>query len=282
VDRNGTVDVIEAQRDDRIRAEAPLAGWGRLSAGLPLVSDRLPTHARYADASVQDLVGALPAGRAAVTGFGHIAFLNRGDRFEARPLPAEAQWSPSMGIVVADANGDGFEDVFLAQNFFATDEDSPRYDSGRGLWLEGDGKGGFTPVPADVSGVAVYGDQRGPAVADIDGDGRIDLVIGQNGGERRLYRNVGARPGLRVRLIGPAANPYGIGAVIRVAYGSDLGPAREIRAGSGTGSHDDPVQVLGLSGEPTGVEVRWPGGEVEMVTLEPGQRELTVRAGGGR
>ena len=102
-------------------------------------------------------------------------------------------------------------------------------------------------------------------------------MVGQNGGESRLYRNVGGRPGLRVRLVGPSRNPYGIGAVIRVAYGSVLGPAREIRAGSGTGSHDDPVQVLGLSGEPTGVEVRWPGGEVELVPLEAGQRELTVR-----
>ena len=276
VDRNGTLDLVEAQRDERIGATAPLAALGRLAEHIPPVGGRMPTRAAYAEADVAEALGAWPEGRLEAGELRHMVFLNRGDRFEAAPLPREAQQAPSLGVLVADANGDGREDLFLSQNFFATDEDTPRYDAGRGLWLEGDGRGGFRPVPGQESGVAAYGDQRGAAAADIDGDGRLDFVLGINGGAARLFRGAGTSPGLRVRVAGTAENRHGIGAVLRVVYADGLGPAREVRAGSGTGSHDDPVQILGLSGDPLAIEVRWPGGAVERVEVPAGAREVTI------
>ena len=95
------------------------------------------------------------------------------------------------------------------------DGETSRYDGGRGLILAGDGRGGFRPVPGQESGVKVYGEQRGSAVSDFDGDGRVDLAVSQNGAETKLYRNTSARPGLRVRLAGPAGNPNGVGAAMR-------------------------------------------------------------------
>ncbi len=276
VDRNGTLDLVEAQRDERLGAVAPLAALGRLAEHIPLVDERMPTRAAYAEADVAEALGAWPEGRLQAAELRHMVFLNRGDGFEALPLPREAQQAPSLGLLVADANGDGREDLFLSQNFFATDEDTPRYDAGRGLWLEGDGRGGFRPVPGQESGVAAYGDQRGAAAADIDGDGRLDFVLGINGGPARLFRGNGSLPGLRVRLAGPAGNRHGIGAVLRVVYADGIGPAREVRAGSGTGSHDDPVQILGLAAGPMAVEVRWPGGFVERIEVPPGAREIRI------
>src|SRR4030095_12854292 len=109
------------------------------------------------------------------------------------------------GVCVADLDGDGNEDIFLSQNLFATQPRSSRYDAGRGLWLKGDGKGGLKPSSGQKSGVLVYGEQRGAALADYDGDGRIDLAVSQNGAATKLYHNVGAEPGLGVRLnAGPA------------------------------------------------------------------------------
>ena len=276
VDLNGTLDLLEAQRDERLGAVAPLAALGRLAAHIPPVGERMPTRAAYAEADVGEVLGTWPEGRLQVTELRHMLFLNRGDRFEAVSLPREAQRAPSLGLLVADANGDGREDLFLSQNFYATDEDTPRYDAGRGLWLEGDGRGGFRPVPGRESGVAASGDQRGVASADIDSDGRVDFVLGINGGAARLFRGSGNSPGLRVRVAGSGENRYGIGAVLRVVYADGLGPAREVRAGSGTGSHDDPVQIMGLSGDPVAVEVRWPGGAVERVEVPPGVTEVTV------
>src|SRR5262249_13850337 len=127
-------------------------------------------------------------------------FLNRGNRFEPQPLPFEAQLAPAFAAVVADFDGDGLEDVFLSQNFFPNQPEVPRYDAGRGLLLLGDGTGRLRAVPGQESGIKVYGEQRGAAAADFDHDGRMDLVVTQNGAVTKLYHNVGAKPNLRLRL----------------------------------------------------------------------------------
>src|SRR2546425_163015 len=88
--------------------------------------------------------------------------------------------------------------------------------------------GSREPVPGQVSEIAVYGDQRGAAFADYDGDGRVDLVISQNGAETKLYHNEHARPGVRVRLVGGPGNPRAIGAALRVVYSQ--GPQGPLRA----------------------------------------------------
>jgi len=207
----------------------------------------------------------------------HMVFLNRGDRFEARALPLEAQLAPAFYAGVADFNGDGKEDVFLSQNFFVTELATPRLDAGRGLLLLGNGTGGLQPLAGQRSGVIVYGEQRGAAYGDFDGDGRNDLAVSQNGAETRLFRNAGAKPGLRVRVIGPAGNPTGIGTQLRLLYGGRRGPVREIQAGSGYWSQNGAVQVFGYSGEPTAVWVRWPGGREQIVPLAGGQAEITAR-----
>ena len=167
----------------------------------------------------------------------------------------------------------------LSQNFFPTETGTPRYDAGRGLLLLGNGRGTLTPVPGQVSGITIYGDQRGAAFADFDGDGRTDLVVSQNGAETKLYHNDHAKPGLRVRLIGPPQNPRAIGALIRLGYGDSLGPAREIHGGSGYWSLDGAVQVMGLGGRATKVWVRWPDGSESETALEPGAeaREVEIR-----
>ena len=274
-------DVIEAQYDNRLRAVAPLTSLGQLMTALPAVRLSTRTYAAYADATLEHVLGPAFGGAKHLEArtLDHYVFLNRGGTFEAKPLPAEAQFAPAFYVGVADLDGDGHEDVFLAQNFFPTDLATPRYDAGRGLVLRGRGDGTLEPVPGQVSGIMVYGDQRGAALADYDGDGRIDLVVSQNGAETKLYHNERARPGLRVRLIDGPLNPHGFGAVLRVVYEGSRGPAREVHGGSGYWSEDGAIQVLGLEqGKvPVSVWVRWPGGTETVTPLAQGQREIIIR-----
>ena len=132
-------------------------------------------------------------------------------------------------------------------------------------------------MSGEKSGLIVYGDQRGAAFADYDGDGRVDLAVSQNGAATRLFHNRGAKPGLRVRLQGPSSNPDGVGAQIRLVYGQKMGPVREVQAGSGYWSQNGAVQVFGMSSAPAGVWVRWPGGRVSTVPVAAGAREIVVR-----
>ena len=275
----GAEEMLIARDDPRVGGLAPLNGYPRVRITIPGLADRIRSFGAYADATVDAVLGPLvgKVERMTVVTLDHMVFMNRGARFEARPLPREAQLAPAFHAGVADFDGDGAEDVFLSQNFFPTAVGLPRYDGGRGLLLRGDGAGGLEAVPGARSGILIYGDQRGAAHADFDRDGRIDLVVSQNGAATRLLRNRGAAPGLRVRLIGPAANPDGVGAQVRVVYGDWMGPVREIHAGSGYWSQNGAVQVFGLSSSPTAVWVRWPGGAEARVPVPAGSREIVVR-----
>jgi hypothetical protein len=273
------VDMLLARWDPRIGAIAPLDPFGRVGTAIPDIAQRLRTYGAYAESSIEQVLG--PFGPRAVqlgaSTMDHMVFLNRGDHVEARALPSQSQLAPAFYAGVADFDGDGLEDVFLSQNFFATEMGTPRYGEGRGILLAGDGRGGLSAISGQASGITVYGEQRGAAFSDYDGDGRLDLVVTQTGAETRLFRNVGASPGLRIRLIGHDDNPDAIGTSIRIVYQDRIGPLREVQAGSGYWSVNGATQVMGLSGTPTEVLIRWPGGEESRTGVPPGARQLTIR-----
>jgi hypothetical protein len=281
-DGSGALSLLEATRDPATGSEVPERDLDAMAAAFPFLRARFPTYASYTRATVEDIAGPAltKAQRLTVTTLSSMLFLNRTNHFLAMPLPREAQFAPAFGACVADYDGDGNEDVFLSQNFFATQLEVPRCDAGRGLWLQGDGKGGFRAVPGQESGVTVYGEQRGAAVGDFDGDGRVDLVVAQNAAETRLFRNIRGRPGLRVRLQGPAGNPQGIGGVIRLKFGDRFGPAREIHAGSGYWSQDSSTEVMGTPEEPRQIWVRWPGGQTTLADIPAGAREVAINPRG--
>jgi hypothetical protein len=108
----------------------------------------------------------------------------------------------------------------------------------------------------------------------------VDLVVTQNGEETKLYHNVAARPGLRLRLKGPSGNPHGIGAQLRLVCGQWQGPVREIHAGGGYWSQDSAVQVMGVREPPTQLQVRWPGGKASTNSVPTGASEIEVGADG--
>jgi enediyne biosynthesis protein E4 len=118
----------------------------------------------------------------------------------------------------------------------------------------------------------------------LDGDGRVDLVVGQNAAPTRLFRNTTARPGLRIRLVGPPGNREAVGAVVRLVTEQGPGPAREIHAGSGYWSQDSAVAVLTV---PTNavvqsVWVRWPGGRIGTTPVPNGAKEMRLEFSGGK
>ncbi|MEK0430471.1 MAG: hypothetical protein RL139_275, partial [Gemmatimonadota bacterium] len=270
--KEGEMQPLLATYDARLKGYAPMNSYPRVREAISGAIARVPSFGAFADSTMDGLLGpdrALSAVLLAST-MDHTVFLNRGDRFEARALPEVAQLAPASGVVVTDVDGDGREDVVLAQNFYPTALGIPRLDAGRGLVLLGDGQGALRPLDGAASGLVVYGDQRGLAVSDYDADGRVDLAIAQNGEATRLFRNVAAAPGLRVRLVGPAANPDAVGAQLRLEFADGVGAVREIQAGSGYWSQQGVVQVLGTPRPPVAVRVRWPDGHTTRTPVPAG------------
>lgn len=279
---DGLVHVLEGYPNAELQKTVPWRGMHLVEAAMPWVRQRTPTHAAYAQASIQEILGDQlnRAKEVRAVSLESMVFFNRGTHFEAVPLPAQAQWTPMMSVHVADLDGDGHEDIFASQNFFAVRTEDDRQDAGLSLWLKGDGQGGLAPVPAKISGLRVYGDQRGAALADFDADGRVDVVVSQNAAETRLFHNQTARPGLRVRLEGPPNNPQGVGTILRLKFGERFGPARELHAGSGYGSQDSLIQVLGAPEPPTEIWLQWPGGKALSAAVPPGAKEISVAIDG--
>lgn len=84
-----------------------------------------------------------------------------------------AQEAPVNSMVYTDVNGDGKPDLILGGNEYEASVMSGRYDASYGLLLEGDGRGGWTPVRPSVSGLVLDGDVR-------------DLKVIRAGGQRVL------------------------------------------------------------------------------------------------
>ena len=286
LDGDGTTDLVEAHFDRGLKQLVPDRSLDALAKALPFLRERFTppwANRTYSESSVEEIFGdrLKTAKHWEAAWLESTVLLNRGDHFEARPLPIEAQMAPAFGVCVADLDGDGNEDIFLSQNFFAVQPETPRSDAGRGLLLRGDGKGGFAAVPGQASGIKVYGEQRGCAVCDYDQDGRADLVVTQNAAATKLFHNESAKPGLRVRLIGGSGNPSAVGAALRLIHVQRQGPLREIHAGSGYWSQDSAVQVLSRSEQPSGIWVRWPGGRITTAELAKEAQEIEVRPDAG-
>ena len=257
------MDIVEAHYDDDFNDLVPERGFSCISNAMPFVREEKETFLNYAQSSLGDLFGNSlnTAPYLEANTLQSMVFINNGRSFDPVVLPFEAQITTAMHAGVADLNGDGHEDIFLSQNFFAVQNETDRNDSGRGLVILGNGKGEFKSYPGHESGILVYGEQRGSAFADYNMDGKTDIVITQNGAQTKLYQNDGAKPGLRVRLRGPKLNPFSFGAKVRVQYvDGSLGPIREIQSGSGYWSQNSPVQVMGIKKNVTHIKIQWPDG----------------------
>jgi enediyne biosynthesis protein E4 len=125
---------------------------------------------------------------------------------------------------------------------------------------------------------------RGLAVADIDNDGDLDLLVTNNGQDAELLRNDGGNRAnaLLVRLRGADANTDAIGARIRLSVGSRT-QIRDVKAGSSYLSQNDLRAHFGLgtAAQADRVEVVWPSGRMESVTNVAANQIVTIAEGKG-
>jgi hypothetical protein len=246
--------------------------------------ERFPSYRSFAAASLGEIVGdpLLQQGRRleAATLEAGILVNDGAAQFTWRELPRIAQVAPGFGVAATDFDGDSRPDVILAQNFFGPVPETGRLDGGLGQLLAGELEGRFRPVEPRVSGLVIPGDAKSAGVADFNGDGRPDLLVGVNDSEWLVFTNaISTRPPpLNIRLRGKPGNPTAVGARVTVRMTDGAQQCAEVHAGGGYLSQSTARLYFGREGtrQVQDISVRWPDGTVTLTNGAQAGREMVL------
>ena len=140
-------------------------------------------------------------------------------------------------------------------------------------------------APVEGSGLAKLGVGRGLAYGDLFNDGKIDVVINNVDAPPTLLRNIekNANHWVELKLIGGPKGPRdAVGATVYVTANGFKQRSDVISGGSFSSSPDPRVHFgIGPATSVDLVEVHWPGGAVEKVTLPGVDGIYTVVQGSG-
>ena len=196
-----------------------------------------------------------------------------------------------FGCFFFDYDLDGWPDVLVANGHIDADiqrvQANVKYAMPPHLFRN-IGKGKFEEVTKSL-GQAFASPRvgRGAAYADIDNDGRLDLLLSTNGGPVYLFKNeaqgaAASNKSLRIKLIGTKSNRDGIGANVRLTSGGET-QTQMLRSGSSYLSASELVLTFGLARNEKAntIEIRWPSGQVDHLSNVPAGQTITVAEGKG-
>lgn len=192
-DNNGVYDVLPfaylpAFAGSKDKVLAPYNGKGDVSKQLNLLRSRFVDYKAYAKADINNVLTEKELKMSIRHEYNYnksIYMENNADMtFSIHELPIEAQFAPIGGIHIEDYNGDGHFDVLMIGNNFGNELLVGRLDAFNGLFLTGNGKGGFS-VERE-SGFLVPKD--GKALVGFRAfDGKLGLMASQNNAAFKLF-----------------------------------------------------------------------------------------------
>jgi len=198
-------------------------------------------------------------------------------------LPSTA-WDPEF----EDVNNDGLVDLFITKGNVEAEADYAVRDPSD-LFL-GNADGTFSQA-AEQAGLTAFNTARGAAVADLNGDGLLDIIAVNRGANVSLWRNVGAGTAdapaplgnwIAVQPQQPGPNRDAIGAWLEVrADGRTM--QREVTIGGGQVGGELGPTHFGIGGAGTAqVRVTWPDGQMsDWLDVEANTSVVINQAGGG-
>lgn len=159
----------------------------------PGIHKKFPQYKDYAAATINDLLTKEQLEKASVVEIKTLQSIylrNEGNgKLLQQPLPAYAQISTLNGMVAADIDGDGNNDIITAGNFYPLRVQLGPLDASIGLILKGDGKDNFLPLTYKQTGMLIDGDVRN--LVSLKTQNGFLLVAAKNNEKVQVLRYMG-------------------------------------------------------------------------------------------
>lgn len=265
-----------------------------LKAGAALTAEGIAEASMGVDAGDFDNDGDEDLIITELTGQGANLFVNTGDgTFEDRSAPsgigAASQPYTGFGAGWVDVDNDGWLDVFSVNGTVIALEgrkDAFPYDQPKQL-LRNLGNGRFNDVTLLGGGaLSMPSVGRGAAFGDVDNDGDIDVLVGNDNRRAQLLLNmVGSRNHwLGLSLVSAHGPRDDLGARVTVRRGVAPALRRRARSDGSYGSASDSRVLVGLGdwSASVGVEVQWSSGRREKWADVGVDRWIRLREGSGQ
>ncbi|MEP6754306.1 MAG: CRTAC1 family protein [Chthonomonadales bacterium] len=193
-----------------------------------------------------------------------------------------------FGILFFDFDNDGLQDVVEVNGHIQDDiqkREPNTFFAERTLIFHNHGDGTFTEVSPQAG--KPFSDKivgRGIAWGDFNNDGQLGLLVSENNGPARLWKNVTGTKNHWVgfHLVGTKSNRDGIGAMVTVKAGGAAHRAM-VRGGSSYLSQSDIRPHFGLGDQNTAdLEIMWPSGTVTKIAGVAADHIYTIREGASK
>lgn len=204
--------------------------------------------------------------------FGNTLYKNEGSgRFTEMSDAAGAESLWPWGIAAGDFDNDGDVDVFLPTGMgypYFYWHNYLLVNLGNETFSEATEAAGIEPPKEGRFLEGNYGDKRRPrssrcaAVADFDGDGRLDLIVNNFNDAPYYYHNQSPRRNyLALRLTGKTSNRDAVGARVELHVGDQI-MVRQVECAGGYLSQSSKTVHFGLGDHDAvdAIEIRWPSG----------------------
>jgi hypothetical protein len=187
-DKDGKWDIVLSYYQGN--KQFPLRGRDSFIRQNPGIAIKFPTYEEFGESTVSDIYTQKALDEALhlqAETFASCYFENDGKaNFTMHKFPNEVQLSSTNDMIIDDFNKDGNLDILAAGNLFNMEIVTPRNDGSIGVYMEGDGRGGFKIKPASETGFFAPNDVKSLALVHLYNKEQA-ILVGNNNAKLQIF-----------------------------------------------------------------------------------------------